>query len=448
MSFPKPLYLHVLARRQTFQDPAYPHHSHYGYWLAEHGFLWVGSKETNPKFKDTVQCCRCGLKLHNWNPLQEHPATEHRKHVRNCSTVYKARLEQQFFEGYSAPDTPPYVHACHKIQEEINRQEKSIKDSLKAGGLTEDSETIRIKKAIIESLRDQKEAVHREGRKSEEGSHMMFMRDYIEGMINPNVDSYTVKNLGDGSAVSESSMTIQDIDKWLELMNAKALFSFEDIYGRLKSGIRREKIIVELFGWFKNKPDKLLFEAVKLLSHFDQYALAEAFFQNMKVPLVELWKKTEIQDRDKSKESHVLPPEMSEGLKKCGLEGITDKQAVMVANGMSLRIMCGLLSEENKTKKRLIQMVCKGNVGDYIELVKRLESIGAIKLVKVLGQKSYCESIQKEQRGVSPSGSFGGFKLDTPMDSIMHQVGMLKRKHEECAKICNEIYQALQKINK
>ena len=167
--------------------------------------------------------------------------------------MYKARLEQQFFKGYSAPNTPPYVHACHKIQEEINRQEKQIKDSLEAGGLTEDSETIRIKKAIIESLRDQKETVHREGRRSEEESHMMFMRDYMEGMISPNVDSCTVKNLGDGSAVLESSMTIQDIDKWFELMNAEALFSFEDIYGRLKSDISREKIIVELFGWFKHK---------------------------------------------------------------------------------------------------------------------------------------------------------------------------------------------------
>ena len=48
MSFPKPLNLHVLARRQTLQDPAYPHHSHYGYWLAEHGFLWVGAKEIIP----------------------------------------------------------------------------------------------------------------------------------------------------------------------------------------------------------------------------------------------------------------------------------------------------------------------------------------------------------------------------------------------------------------
>ena len=93
-------------------------------------------------------------------------------------------------------------------------------------------------------------------------------------------------------------------------------------------------------------------------------------------------------------------------------------------------------------------MVCKGNVCDYIELVKHLESIGATKLVKVLGQKSYCESLQKEQGHVSPSGSFGGFKLDTPMDSNMHQVGQLKRKYEACAKICNEIYQALEKINK
>ena len=120
----------------------------------------------------------------------------------------------------------------------------------------------------------------------------------------------------------------------------------------------------------------------------------------------------------------------------------------MVANGMSLRIMCGLLSKENKTKKRLIQMVCKGNVGDYIKLVKRLESIGATKLVKVLGQKFYCESLQKEQGYVSPSGSFGRFKHGAPMDSIIHQVGQLKQKYEECAKICNKIYQALEKINK
>ena len=98
----------------------------------------------------------------------------------------------------------------------------------------------------------------------------------------------------------------------------------------------------------------------------------------------------------------------------------------MVANGMSLRIMCRLLSKENKTKKRLIQMVCKGNVGDYIKLVKCLESIGATKLVKVLGQKSYGESLQKEQGDASPSGSFGRFKHGTPMDSIMHQVGQLK----------------------
>ena len=93
--------LFLATRITSFNDPEWKHGSHFGHALADAGFFYLGHG-------DTVQCSKCDMELHKWDPKTEEPLIEHKRESPNCSrtkcTINSSHHDEPWFQSYGPPE--------------------------------------------------------------------------------------------------------------------------------------------------------------------------------------------------------------------------------------------------------------------------------------------------------------------------------------------------------
>ena len=140
----------LASRIKSFDDPEWPHGSHYGYALADAGFFYLGTG-------DKVQCCKCDLELELCDPKKDDPIEEHRKFGANCELKFQQKVDNCFRPPQDQPCTLRYILIGRDYDNKI-AVEKNFLEQMKKRDVVipEKVKEIEDKIKVLKGIRDRK----------------------------------------------------------------------------------------------------------------------------------------------------------------------------------------------------------------------------------------------------------------------------------------------------